>query len=195
MKVSHMKHMIVPMYRPETGPLLAGRLDGRRAFARALEGLPSASRALLVILDFRGIDFASSSFLSEAVVHFRDHLRLSRNPSYLVAANLADNPLEELDYLLTESDDALIVCALSTDGEISEPKLIGSLDQKLKETFDLVLCKGETSAVELHSESNQADQIGPTAWNNRLNLLSGKSLLFEIPQGRTKKFRPLLEVS
>jgi hypothetical protein len=190
-----MDQVTIPIWRPESGPLLAGRLDGRRTFARALEGLPSANKALLVILDFRNIDFASSSFLSEAVLRFRDHLRLSRTPSYLVAANLADKPLEELDYLLTRSADALIVCTLSMNGEISEPKLIGSLDQKLKETFDLVLRKGETNAVELHSESNQADQVGPTAWNNRLNLLSAKSLLIEIPQGRTKKFRPLLEVS
>jgi hypothetical protein len=57
-----------------------------------------------------------------------------------------------------------------------------------------VLKKGESSAAELHSETNELPAIGPTAWNNRLSALVAKSLLMEVPLGRAKKYRPILEI-
>jgi hypothetical protein len=183
------------MLRPDAAPVLAGKLDGRRAFARELELVPPTAEPTLVVLDFHGIDIATSSFLSEAVVHFRDHLRLSRFPTYLLVANLTERPLEELDYLLSRSGDALISCKLAPNGELTAPALLGSLDSKLKETFDLVKRKGETTAVELHGESADNDKIGATAWNNRLTALAAKSLVVEVAAGRTKKYRPLLEAA
>jgi hypothetical protein len=189
-----MRALIVNVARPEDGPVLAGKLDGKRAFVRLVEEISATMEPSLVVLDFAGVEIATSSFLSEAVVHFRDHLRLGRAPSYLAVANLSAKVFEELDELLSRSSDALIACKLSDERQICAPELLGRLEPKLRETFDLVQRKGETNAVELHSESQHTDQIGPTAWNNRLNLLSAKSLLLEIPQGRTKMFRPLLEV-
>jgi hypothetical protein len=38
------------------------------------------------------------------------------------------------------------------------------------------------------------EAVGATAWNNRLTSLAAKSLVVEILQGRTKKYRPVLEV-
>jgi hypothetical protein len=190
-----MKNLILKMDRPEQGAILAGRLDGQRMFVRLLEELGMVSTAILVILDFAGIEIATSSFLAEAVVRLRDHLRLGRAPSYLAVANLNPKVSEELEDLLARSGDALMACEVSSDGNVGRPELLGRLEPKLRETFDLVQKKGETNAVELHSESSDSDQIGPTAWNNRLNLLSAKSLLVEIPRGRMKKFRPLLEVA
>jgi hypothetical protein len=175
--------------------VLAGKLDGRRAFASALEILAPTVEPTMVVLDFRGIELATSSFLSEAVVHFRDHLRLSRSRTYLLVANLADRPLEELDYLLSRSGDALIGCKLGLGGELTDPALIGALDPKLKETFELVTRKGEATAVQLHGESADSEKVGPTAWNNRLSALAEKSLVVEVPEGRTKKYRPLLETA
>ena len=39
------------------------------------------------------------------------------------------------------------------------------------------------------------ERVGATAWNNRLASLAAKSLVVEILQGRTKKYRPVLEVA
>ena len=59
----------------------------------------------------------------------------------------------------------------------------------------LVSRKRETTAVQLHEESRSFDTVGATAWNNRLASLAAKSLVVEILQGRTKKYRPVLEVA
>ena len=193
MTVRNVRHLVVPVLGPDSEPILAGRLDGKRAFMRAIETLPPTHESVLVVLDFRGIELATSSYLSEAVIRLRDHVRLAR--SYLVVANLADKVAEELHDLLSRSNDALVACDLSLEGEPTNRQLLGTLEPALKETFDLVLSKGEANAVTLHNESSNERKIGPTAWNNRLNALSAKSLLVETAHGRTKTYRPLLEAA
>jgi hypothetical protein len=185
-------HLLV--LRPDQEPILAGRLNGKRAFLSALEALPALDQPTLVILDFSGAQLATSSYLAELVVPLRDHLRLRRPPGYVVVANLDDKVAEELDGLMTRTGEAILVCKTSPDGSISDAYLLGKLDHKLRETFDLIRTKGETTAVELHSESGDS-RVGATAWNNRLTALTNKSLVMEIPQGRTKKYRAVLEIA
>ena len=60
-----------------------------------------------MLLDFSGVDFATSSYLSEMLVPLRDHLRLRHQPGYVVAANLSDNVREEIEEMLRRSGDAL----------------------------------------------------------------------------------------
>lgn len=176
-------------------PVLAGRLSGKRAFLRVLEEIPSLVEPTLLLLDFRGVELATSSFLSEAVLPLRDHLRFRRPPAYVVVANLADKVAEEFDELLNRNGDAILACDLATGGDITNVRLVGRLEEKLLETFNLLRQKGAASAVELHAESRESDRIGPTAWNNRLNVLTSKSLVMEIAQGRTKKYQPVLEIA
>jgi len=66
-----MKNLSLPMLRPGNEPILAGRLTGKRAFVTALEALPEMVEPTLVLLDFRNVDFATSSFLSEVVLPLR----------------------------------------------------------------------------------------------------------------------------
>lgn len=189
-----MRQLTIGMLPPGDEPVLAGRLSGKRAFLSALEKLPEMAEPTLVVLDFRAVDLATSSYLSEAIFPLRDHLRLRRFPGYVVVANLSDNVREEIEEMLRRSGDALLTCATDTEGHISDPQLCGRLDKKLWETLALVSRKGETTAVELHAESRDVDTVGATAWNNRLTSLAAKSLIVEILQGRTKKYRPVLEV-
>jgi hypothetical protein len=193
--VRYMNVMKVPMLTGGEEPILAGRLIGKRVFLRALENLPALTAPSIIALDFHGVDLATSSFLSEAILTLRDLLRTRRPPGYVVVVNLSEKVREELDELLNRSGDALLVGVLTGANKISGAEIAGKLDQKLEETFNLVRRKGETTAIELHSESGETDGIGPTAWNNRLAALASKSLLVEIPQGRTKKYRPVLEVA
>jgi anti-anti-sigma regulatory factor len=191
-QVSQMNKVMISMLQAGEEPVLAGRLAGKRAFLRILEQLASASMPALVVLDFRLVDIATSSFISEAIFPLRDHL--NRLSGYIVLANLSDHVREELEELLRRSSDALIACSMGRDRRISNVELVGRLDQKLQETFDLVIQKGETSAVELHTESRRSEKIGATAWNNRLATLAAKSLLVEIPHGRAKRYRLVLEI-
>ena len=194
-KVRYMNTHVITMLRPDMPSLLAGRLDGKRALARNLESLPNITSPTVVVLDFKGVELATSSFLDEAVVRCRDHLRLGRSPAYLMTANLNGRVEEELHDLLARTGDALVTCTLSTSGQISDKKLLGALEPKLSETLQLVNTKGEATAIELHSEADDsAAKIGATAWNNRLSSLAAKSLVVEVPQpGRTKKFRSMME--
>jgi ACT domain-containing protein len=190
-----MNHLIVPMLGLGEDPILAGRLTGKRAFLKALEQLPEMSAPTLVLLDFGKVDLATSSFLTEAIFPLRDHLRLRRVPGYVVVANLAERVREEIEELLRRTGDALLTCTVNPAGQVSDVQLCGRLDQKLQETLDLVNRKGETTAVELHAEGRESESVGATAWNNRLAALAEKSLLVEVLYGRTKKYRPVLEVA
>ncbi len=172
--------------------MLAGKLDGKRMFLRNLEALPAIEEPTMVIVDFHGIELATSSFLTEAIIRLRDHLRLGRSAAYLIVANLSEKVGEELNDLLARAKDAMIACALSPVGAISDPVLLGALEAKLNDTFRMVKEMGAASATDLHNEAGDED-IGPTAWNNRLATLASKSLVMEIQEGRTKKYKPLLE--
>ncbi len=174
-----MKTVTLPMLRPGVDPILAGRLSGKRAFVATLEQFPELAEPALVVLDFTGVDLATSSYLSEVLVPLRDHLRLRRQPGYAVAANLSEKVREEIEEQLRRSGDAFLTCT----------------DEKLQETLLLVSRKRETTAAQLYEESRTIDMVGATAWNNRLASLAAKSLVVEILQGRTKKYRPVLEVA
>lgn len=189
-----MKTVSLPMLRSGVEPILAGRLSGQRAFVSALEQLPEMNEPALVLLDFTGVDLATSSFLSEVLVPLRDHLRVRRQPGYAVAANMNEKVREEVEEMLRRSGDAFLTCTTDPAGQIADVQLCGRLDEKLQETLKLVSRKRETTAAQLHEETRGVDTIGPTAWNNRLATLAAKSLVVEILQGRTKKYRPVLEV-
>jgi hypothetical protein len=190
-----MKIDIIRLLRIDEEPILAGRLDGKRRFVRCLEELSHLTETRLVVLDFRGVQLVTSSFLSELVLPLRDHLRLRRPPSYFAVANLADRASEELEESLMRSREAVFYCKVSPEGVITEPHVLGQLEQSLRETFDLVVKRGETTAVQLHADLGESNGIGATAWNNRLSALANKSLLLEISHGRAKKYRPLLETA
>lgn len=181
-----MRKITIELLRLGEEPILAGRLSGRRAFVEALGQVPTEQASVLIVLNFAGIELATSSFLNEMVLPLREHLRLRRPAGYVMVANLNQQVHEEFEELLRRSGDALLVASditLSVD-------LVGNLDQKLQETFDLVRSKTEATASELYSETGDAG-IGPTGWNNRLSALASKSLLYETTEGRTKRYRIL----
>jgi hypothetical protein len=190
-----MKNLALSLFQIGGGdPIFAGRLAGKRVFMAALDQLPSFTESTLVLLDFHGIDVATSSFLSEVLLPLRDLLRLRQPPGYVVAANLSERVREEAEEMLRRSGDAILICARDANGQMGDLQLCGRLESKLQETLHLVSRSGETTAAQLHSEFPE-QAIGATAWNNRLSSLAAKSLIVEVVQGRTKKYRPLLEIA
>jgi hypothetical protein len=190
-----MKIAILPMLPPGVEPILAGRLSGQRAFLSALEQFPELSEPTLVLLDFKDVELATSSYLSEVLIPLRDQLRLRRQPGYAVAANMNTKVHEEVEEFLLRSSEAFLACNSDASGKITDVRLCGKLDEKLQDTLNLVTLKGETTAAQLYGESKAIDTVGATAWNNRLASLAAKSLVVEILQGRTKRYRPVLEVA
>jgi hypothetical protein len=125
----------------------------------------------------------------------RDHLRLRRQPGYAVAANLSGKVSEEIEEMLRRSGEAFLTCTTDAASQIANVQLCGRLDEKLQETLRLVCRRQETTAAQLYEELRNDDPVGATAWNNRLASLAAKSLIVEILQGRTKKYRPVLEIA
>lgn len=173
--------------------VLAGAPNGRTAFAKLLAKAvqePLAPEPLY--LDFAEVDIATASYLRESVLQFRDIIRRQqRSNFYPVVANANAQVMEELALLIQASNGILMTCVLNDRGTPSQPLLIGNLDPKQKLTFELVNRKGETDASELMRDHSADETVKQTAWNNRLAALAGLGLIYELSQGRSKRYKAL----
>lgn len=172
--------------------VLAGALTGRKVLSLLLRRIDrEPEQPELVYLDLTGIEVATASFLRECIVEFRAIVRRRWKSYYPIVANANDSVTEELSVLLATPRDVMMLCAMSEDGISSSPRLLGELEPKQRITFDLVNRLGETDAGELARTTNLTDDVGQTAWNNRLASLSRLGLVMELNHGRTKRYRPL----
>lgn len=176
------------------GPVLSGALRGQQLLVKLLpEVSTEPSEPEPVFLDFTGIETATASFLRESVLAFRDFFRSRRSNIFPVIANANGAVCEDLGELIKSRGGVLVICDLSTDGQVSNPRILGSLDPKQQLTFDLVCKFGKTDAAEL-MQAQSSENIGSTAWNNRLASLVGLGIIVEDNvTGRTKRYRPLLQ--
>jgi hypothetical protein len=187
-----MKTTIFPMSKYAQGGVLAGRTDGAAVRQKISAKIAGENLPTIVVIDFSSVQLATASFLDEAVLRLRADV--SGKPMYVIVCNLLPPVEEELDALLVRANDAFLSFKYVPEGAFSKPRLLGNLDAKLKDAYERVREKREASATELHWEARESENVGPTAWNNRLNILASKSLLVEIPMGKSKKYRPLEEV-
>jgi hypothetical protein len=184
--------MLVRLKSLADGRILAGALTGRKALGLLLERIDhDAEKPEPIYLDFSGIEIATASFLRECILEFRDIVRKRWINYYPVIANANDTTVEELSILIHSQRDALMLCTLSRNGVPSSPRLVGDLDPKQRVAFDLVQKLGEADAGQLMRSSNSSEDVGQTAWNNRLASLSRLGLLMEFSHGRTKSYKPL----
>lgn len=199
---SHVSHVsnniIVPMRElaDGDGEVLAGAPHGRQVFVRMVDRTAQEpSLPVPVFLDFQGVSVATASFLRETVFRYRDDVRKRRSNLYPVVANINQLILDELDVLTAAENDAVMVCELRQRGHPSNAKVVGRLDPKQRITFDLVIERGEADAGELMESFGDQEEkrVGQTAWNNRLSSLATLGLIVELNQGRSKRYRPLLQ--
>ena len=92
--------------------------------------------------------------------------------------------------LLQLRNDAFVVCSLGSGDVVSSPRVLGVVDGKQQDALREVLTRGETDAPALAKTT--PDQK-PTVWNNRLAALVAKGLLMEVGNGKTKRYRAVLE--
>jgi hypothetical protein len=170
--------------------VLATSQLGRKVFAALINEVTSPSGPTVLYLDFKGVQIATTSFLREAVVAFRNHARQHIPHLYPVAANLSPEIKEELAAFLRDCGDAMPVSDFLGTGTA---EVIGQLDGKQLATLRAALNTSETDASALAERFAGAENIGTTAWNNRLAALAAKGLLIETSAGRAKRYRPVLE--
>ena len=178
----------------ESEDVLFGTAMGSACFRDLVAGTRGSTEPEVLFLDFAGIAVATVSFLREGPLAYRTLLRTQRSTLYPVFANLAAPVRDSLTDYLKSTRDALFDCQLSESGEVTDVQLLGQLDPKQDLTFRVTRELGEVTATQLAKEHGAADQVGVTAWNNRLAALAAKGLLVESQRGRGKSFRLTLEV-
>ncbi|MEQ1756080.1 MAG: hypothetical protein ABL973_18300 [Micropepsaceae bacterium] len=174
--------------------VFSGVMSGRKLLTALIAATPSADFPTIIFLDFGGVEVATSSFLREAVIGFRDYALISLTDIYPVAANLTPPVLEELDFFLRARNDAVWVCDLDPNDSVNGARLIGELDPVQRVTFEVIQHLRAVTAPDLAARFPN-ENIGPTAWNNRLSALGAKRLVVERKIGKTKSFSPLLEIA
>lgn len=180
-----------------SGPVLAGANNGKVAFGsivRSIDKEPPTPTPLF--LDFKDVEVATASFLRESIFALKLYLRSVRSNIYPVVANSNEAVYEELLLVANARGDAIICCDLSAADKPSEIGLIGQLDPKQQETFDLVNELKIADAIGLMEKYDaEEDKKSPTKWNNRLAGLASRGLILEFSRGRAKYYRPVLEVT
>lgn len=170
--------------------VLAGSLPGQEAFLALLKDTVNPPGPAVVFLDFTGVLVATGSFLRESVVAYRNHVRDHVPMLYPVIANASQAVVDELAMLLQLRNDAFVACSLGSGDAASNPRILGIVDGKQQDALREVLERGETDAPTLAKTT--PDQK-PTVWNNRLTALVAKGLLMEVGNGKTKRYRAVLE--
>ncbi len=174
--------------------VLAQAVSGRSVLRKLLVATDiEPDRPEPVFLDFRGVAVATSSFLRESVLGFRDTTRTRGSDLYPLVSNANAAVKEELIDMLRLRGEAMLSCNLSEAGAVSDVELLGALDPKHRQTFDLVVQLGETDAGTLMRDHREDEVVSRTAWNNRLATLAGLRLVVEVKQGRAKRYKPVVE--
>lgn len=187
-----LRHRLIDLTGGQT--VLSGAISGRTLLSVLIAATSSFAAPTPAFLDFAQIEVATASFLREAVIGFRDFALQSLGNVYPAVANLAPTVAEELEFFVRARGDVLWSCELGSDDNVVSAWLIGELDTAQRSTFEAALELGAITAPELAARFAD-QQIGPTAWNNRLSALAAKGLLVQRKLGKTKSFSPLLEIT
>jgi hypothetical protein len=172
--------------------VLAGSIPGKRAFVDMVSKTTASPRPEICFLDFRNVGALTASFARDGVMAYRTHARSAWPTIYPVAANLAPAVREEIELWLTQTGDAWVACDLDGEGKVSNPYILGVLDNKQSLTLAAVIALKETDVATLARDDTE--NVKTTAWNNRLVALSDKGLVIETTSGsRNKRYRPVLE--
>jgi len=177
------------------GPVLAGAGNGKVAFASLIRHTTQEpQRPAPLFLDFKDVEVATASFLRESVFALKLYLRAVRSNFYPVATNPNETVYDELIMVANALGDAIVSCILGSDDDVSDVGLIGQLEPKQQQTFELVNELKIADASCLMRLYGAAEQTkATTAWNNRLASLAAKGLILEFSRGRAKYYQPLLE--
>ena len=166
--------------------ILAGSAEGVRLLARIVEAVIEPATPTALYLDFDGIEVATASFLRDGPLAYKRMMRARGSTIYPFIANANSRIEEDLRLLLENQNDAVLLCQLDSAGKPSGTRLLGRLDEKQLLAFNIVQNEKTVDVSSISRKSNE--QIGPTAWNNRLSALVQKGVVIELARGRAKQF-------
>jgi hypothetical protein len=171
---------------------LAGSINGASFFPKMLGATAGVLPDSVVVFDLKRIDLVTASFFRSAFKAYRDHAR-SATAAYLVIANANAATKEEAAFFAESANDALVFATLTKSGELVSPVVLGKLDEKQEKTLSALVKLKEADAGQLLETYPERPPISSAAWSNRLASLAAKGIVVERLEGRTKKYRPIIE--
>lgn len=182
---------VVPL-QASLGSLLRGKVDGRLHFGLLCSALSGAKPGSAVRLDFRGVEDLSASWIAAAVLPLLPWSATPEIDLYPVLTGvLATGKKWEDEFELVATRAGVVFIA---EGDGGRGQLLGALDPILVDTLRAVQAGGEVTGAGLWRQ-NQDQQIGATAWSNRLKDLHTKRLVRRVSRGREQVYSAVLEVN
>lgn len=172
----------------QTG-FLQGRPLGRKHFPMLCAAISESPEGGLVLLDFRGVDIVTGSWINEALIPLIGWMADGRNDLYPILMNLKSDWIDDLQ-LVSEWNHC---CFLAGEGS-TPPRsavLAGALDPGQRQTFDAVIASSGITGAELERQHAET-KVKATAWNNRLKDLFQKRLLQREKRGREQVYRSVV---
>lgn len=173
------------------GTQLQGESLGKKHYAKIWELLSDTDQGELVLLDFKGVDVVTGSWINAMIVPLHRRAAQPEIDLFPVLCNASDDWIDDLGLLAKWTHQCFLVADKCTPPP-RKARLIGSLDPGQRTTLDAVLEIGEVTGAEL--ERRKPDEnIRATAWNNRLKDLHEKRLLRRSKRGREQVYSPIVE--
>src|SRR5262245_4731603 len=128
--MSHVTKLTIDIAELSGRTVLAGAASGVAAASALLEATKDVVDQGIVFVDFRRVEVATSSFLRECLLGFREAARRGPKSLHPVAANLPQVVEEEMQSLLATMDEAFVSCRINAREVPSNARVIGRLDDK-----------------------------------------------------------------
>jgi hypothetical protein len=171
---------------------LQGDTLGRKHYARLCELLSDLGSGEIVMLDFKGVNVVTGSWINATLVPLYRRAAEVDIDLFPILCNADADWLDDLTLLAKWTNQCYLV-AKQCKLPVKRAMLIGSLDPAQRSTLDAVIEVGEVTGAELERQK-PAEQIRATAWNNRLKDLHERRLLRRIKRGRQQVYSPVVEV-
>lgn len=196
-----MRHYILRQQNPLVTQAIGATLgqDHLAPLVRSLRSDPdlTVGPGEIVVLDFSGLEAATSSYLKATILWLVEAGRLAaggeqtpgepRAPAPLnvfpVVTGLSAEIREELNDVLLSRSMPCLEASHYDDISIQQARLLGFLDVEKLSTLEILVREHETTAPRLH-EKYASTGIGATGWNNRLTALHRLRLARRTKQGR-----------
>lgn len=182
--------------RVAVGPLvktlgsLSGAGRGRVLLARLIEWTAMNTPRGTLLLDFKGVEAATASFLRESVLAFRDYVRIYQPELFPVAANLNDELREEFDELLRQRREAMLACTTDKQGKVAADLVLGILEPGLAATLQTIRTHGTVSPGELREGKVRLEA---STVSNRLASLTRQGFVTSRAEGKRRVYRFVLD--
>jgi hypothetical protein len=176
---------------PILGSPLRGKIDGRRNFGQLCASLGAFPRGSVVFLDFAGVEDLSASWVAAGILPLVSWSAMPEMDVYPVLANVLGNDKkweDEFELVATR-----VGAVFLATGQHSQATILGDLDPILITTLRAVQNHEEVTGAGLKRLFPQ-EEIGATAWSNRLKDLHTKRLVRRFARGREQVYSAVLEV-